>query len=230
MTMNTGNTATAIAPDLSPDDVECYLTAHPEFFEQRPQLLSNLRLPHGPRGAVSLVERQIHVLRGQIEATEDKLLELVDIARENERLSTQLHAYTLALMDAENLDGVLAAARDQLIQSFKTEFVKIGLFDCAIDDALHEVDRHVTTQLLGGLLKGKKPYCGQLAEAQRHLLFGELAEQIKSVALIPLAPQGTLGFLALGSTLEERFRAGMGTIFLSYLGELLTHAILQQRR
>ena len=46
-----------------------YLQHNPDFFERHPQLLARLRLPH-PRGGstISLVERQIEVLREKIQA------------------------------------------------------------------------------------------------------------------------------------------------------------------
>ena len=52
-----------MAIDLNPKDVEEFLRAHPNFLQDRPGLLAVLNLPHGGDGAVSLVERQVSVLR-----------------------------------------------------------------------------------------------------------------------------------------------------------------------
>ena len=48
---------------LSAQAVHDYLATHPDFFEQNPSLLSALNLPHSSGGTVSLIERQISVLR-----------------------------------------------------------------------------------------------------------------------------------------------------------------------
>ena len=44
-----------------------YLTAHPDFFTRHPQLLRDLSLPHDSGNAVSLIERQVELLRKQAE-------------------------------------------------------------------------------------------------------------------------------------------------------------------
>ncbi|MDH3972407.1 MAG: DUF484 family protein, partial [Gammaproteobacteria bacterium] len=46
------------------------------------------------------------------------------------------------------------------------------------------------------------------------------AQAIESVALIPLGPKVSLGLLAIGSREASRFHPGMGTLFLTHLGEL----------
>ena len=40
-------------------DIANYLTSHPDFFDQHPELLATLQLPHPQNGqAISLIERQ----------------------------------------------------------------------------------------------------------------------------------------------------------------------------
>ncbi len=58
-----------------------------------------------------------------------------------------------------------------------------------------------------------KPRCGQVRDSQRELLFGSEANDIGSVALVPLGDHGSLGLLALGSTDRDRFHPGMSTEF-----------------
>ena len=58
--------------------VAAYLRAHPEFFVDHDELIPELRIPHQPGTAVSLVERQVKLLRaGSLEevvsAVEDSL-------------------------------------------------------------------------------------------------------------------------------------------------------------
>ena len=45
------------------EQVIVYLRNHPDFFQQHAHLLSELRLPHESGSAVSLVERQVAILR-----------------------------------------------------------------------------------------------------------------------------------------------------------------------
>lgn len=52
---------------LDENEVADFLRAHPDFFERHLALLSELVVPHSSRGgAVSLLERQVGVLRDQL--------------------------------------------------------------------------------------------------------------------------------------------------------------------
>ena len=44
---------------------------------------------------------------------------------------------------------------------------------------------------------------------------------MESAALIPLGKKGRIGLLGIGSQEGNRFHPGMGTLFLTHLGELL---------
>ena len=60
--------------------------------------------------------------------------------------------------------------------------------------------------------------------------FGDTAPQIKSIAVMSLiavhsGDSGAGGLLALASEDEERFYAGMGTLYLERLAELLSAAL-----
>ncbi len=45
--------------ELTAEQVAAYLRAHPEFFVDHDELIPELRIPHQPGDAVSLVERQV---------------------------------------------------------------------------------------------------------------------------------------------------------------------------
>jgi uncharacterized protein len=62
-------------------------------------------------------------------------------------------------------------------------------------------------------------------DSQRELLFGAEANDIGSVALVPLGDHGSLGLLALGSTDRDRFHPGMSTEFLARMAELIADAL-----
>src|SRR5688500_19350608 len=66
--------------------VASYLSATPEFFDRHAQLLAKIRLPDMRSGAstVSLLERQVEVLRERNRELERKVKDFVDVAREND--------------------------------------------------------------------------------------------------------------------------------------------------
>ena len=106
---------------LDPKDVEAFLKANPNFLQDRPGLLAVLNLPHGGEGAVSLVERQVSVLRERNINSRQKIAELSDIGRENDRLLEATRRTILALLSADDREALSEAWTDQLQQSFEAQ-------------------------------------------------------------------------------------------------------------
>src|SRR5215472_13143271 len=87
------------AADSEEESIAGYLQRHPEFFERHQALLARLKLPHARGGStISLVERQIEVLREKQAQLEGKLAELVRVARANDAISERLHRFTRRLL------------------------------------------------------------------------------------------------------------------------------------
>lgn len=214
------NTQTSSMPDLSinEDLVAEYLRTHPDFFENRETLLEQMRLPHHVSGAVSLIERQVRVLRTKNHQLERKFLSLVKAAKANETLSSRMHQLALALIAASSQEEVVSTAEETLTQAFKADSAMVKLLD---DDS-----REQTLTLFGDAYTAGRPVCGTLTPKQQQFLFADKTETINSAVFVPLFQQSAIGYLALGSHDATRFHAGMGTLFLGYLGELVTAAVL----
>jgi hypothetical protein len=218
---------------LSESAIHDYLANNPDFFERNASLLDTLRLPHVAGGAVSLVERQVSVLRQKDLKLERKLKELLQAAHANDALGDKIHRLTLRLLGSPDLSATLVS----LEESLRTEFgadqsilvlfgepemfsdLNVGRFFLPIardDDALKAFDT---------FLEGSGPRCGQIRDVQRDFLFGRETDEVGSTALVPLGPQAEYGFLAIGSIDAERFHPGMSIDFLTRLGQLVTEAL-----
>jgi uncharacterized protein YigA (DUF484 family) len=222
--------ATGVAENLGEQEVADYLRRHPQFFRDKPSLLADLRVPHDAGGAVSLVERQVAVLRDNSERQQKQLDSLIQIARDNDRLNGQLHQLTLGLMQCADLEGMLGLINNRLRQDFAADFVAICLLRPPLDEALADRPEIVNdTDAFQGafqrLLSASKPFCGLLKVEQLALLFGEQAESVGSNALLPLGSRGELGLLAIGSCERDRFNPGADTAFLGRMAEIIAAAL-----
>ena len=116
------------ADALEAATVAAYLEAHPDFFNQRDELLLALRIPHQRGDTISLVERQLELLRGRNIEMRHRLSQLMDVARDNDRLFEKTRRLNLALMDATSLEELVMAVEDSLRQDFQVPFVSLVLF------------------------------------------------------------------------------------------------------
>ena len=107
------------ATQLAEDQIADFLVAHPDFFERHGAVLARIKLPH-QRGsaAISLVERQVLVLRDKHAALEKKLHELIENGRANDAISDRMHRLTRRLLRARDTAGVVAALETSLREDF----------------------------------------------------------------------------------------------------------------
>ena len=221
---------------LNDTTVAEYLQTYPDFFERNSPLLLKLRLPHlrDVGATVSLVERQVEVLRERNQSLERKLKELVDVARANDALADRIHRLSQRLIRAHTLLETINAIETSLREDFDAMHSVLVLF---LEQArsLEGAGRFLRSgdpadadiKSFESLLQSGKPRCGQVRDAQRDYLFGKDSVEIGSVALTPLGPKGELGILAIGASDAERFHPAMSTEFLSRIGELVTYALMR---
>lgn len=220
-----------------------YLRDHPEFFVTHTGLLADIQVPHHNAGTVSLIERQVAVLREQSQDLKRQLNALIQVARDNDRLNGQMHRLSLALLEAPDLSATLRALGDSLLNDFRADAVVMGLFSHEGQLPHFEHQEEVSLRVLAHdaegaaafatLIDSGKPLCGHLRRAQMNYLFGGMAEEnLASAVVLALNTPGgdglqakRLGLLGIGSRDPKRYHAGMGTQFLSYLGELIGRAV-----
>ena len=221
-------------PKRSP--IASYLQRNPEFFERHQAVLARLKLPHARGGStISLVERQIEVLREKQAALEDKLAELVRVARANDAIAERLHRFTRRLLRAVPRGRGHRAHRGGPARGFRCVPRRAGA-----DRRAHRIRRCLRScapwrpkmrslKSFESLFASGKPRCGQARDSQREFLFGPEGLEMGSVALVPLGDKGALGLLALGSADRDRFHPGMSTEFLARLADLIARRTEQPR-
>lgn len=211
---------------LDAEAVAAYLRAHPEFFVDHDELLPELRIPHQRGEAVSLVERQVKLLRERNIEMRHRLSQLMDVARDNDRLFDKTRRLVLDLLDAVSLEEVVSAVEDSLRHEFQVPFVSLILFNETPMPVGRWVSSAEAHQAIGGLLAGGKTICGVLRSHELAFLFGEEErENVGSAAVVALTYQGLHGVLAIGSPDPQHYKSSLGTLFLGYIAEVLARVL-----
>jgi uncharacterized protein len=219
------------ATETEEESIAAYLQHNPDFFERHQALLARLRLPHVRGGStISLVERQIEVLREKHAALEGKLAELVQVARGNDVIAEKLHRFTRRLLGARSRADAITRVESSLREDFDAFHSVLVLIGDATDSAAQRFVRYIRAddpnlKSFETLFGSGKPRCGQARDSQREFLFGSDANDIGSIALVPLGEKGSVGLLAIGSTDRDRFHPGMSTEFLARMGELIADSL-----
>ncbi|NOY66598.1 MAG: DUF484 family protein [Gammaproteobacteria bacterium] len=216
--------------EITEKNVVDFLETNPDFFKNHEETLLKLKISHHSGDAVSILEYQTEKLREQNTHVRKKLMELVNLARENDRLSSRVHQLTLSLIGTNSVDNII----DTLTAMFKKEFhadnIKIYLFSgqditvkqhhSAIVDKTEEISAQFEN-----FFKVNRPLCGRLKQQQLDFLFKDQADQVGSSVLIPLGSHGKTGMIAIGSHDHQRFHSSMGTVYLTQMSEIITQTI-----
>lgn len=212
-------------------EIAAYLTKHPDFFERHTNLLIRMRLPHAPSGAtISLVERQIALLRQQNDKLQRNLKDLVAVAKQNDQIVAKIHRLGVAFLREDSRGARIEQLETSLREDFGAHRAVMVLFDEAADAADQGFVRCArrddpALQPFSAFLKSAKTRCGLLRDRQKEYLFGAEGAALASAAMVPLGKRGQRGFLVIGNRDKDHFNPSGRTDFLERLGELVTTAI-----
>ncbi|MCV6613579.1 MAG: DUF484 family protein [Cellvibrionaceae bacterium] len=205
-----------------------FLKQNQDFFTQHPNLLADITLPHASGSAISLVERQVAVLRERNIEMRHRLSNLLDNARDNDKLFDKTKRLVLALMEAQDLGDVADALYYSFNSDFKVHYTTLLLF--SNDSELQAGPARVVSlsearEPLGKIIKSGKASCGHFDGNTVHYLFENDAAKVGSAAIAPLIHGNCFGLLAVGNRDSEYYRSSMGTLFLSYIADMLNRTI-----
>lgn len=211
-------------------EVAAYLAEHPDFFERHPDLLADLQLPHDSGNAISLVERQVAVLRERNMDMRHRLSKLLDNARDNDKLFDKTKRLVLALLEGRKAEDSVNSLFYSFEKDFQIHFTRLILFR-PNPGKLGQARCVTLTDAkapLAKVLKSQKAMCGQLGNEEKAYIFGEQAPLVGSAALVPLIHGTCFGLLAVGNRDANYYRSSMGTLFLSYIAEILNRTLPYQ--
>jgi len=215
---------------LGAHEVAAWLRRHPNFLLQFPDLAQSLVLPRDNGQTASLASYQLEILREKNRELGRRLHTLAANAQDNERLAVRTHQLALALMKQGSAADTLRAMAASLTEDFQGDLVRIVSFRDLPELDAAEWYQHLppdSPRLAGfqDLLASGEPVCGRLHPDKNALLYGVRAEDVQSSALLSLAG---VGLVAVGSFDGNRFFPGMGTMFLSMMGEALAVALQRE--
>jgi uncharacterized protein YigA (DUF484 family) len=210
---------------MNAEDIALFLRTHPQFFDQHPELLEKIHVPHPYGGrAIPLAERQTVALREKLKLVEGKLAELIQFGEENDAVSEKVHRLAVALVGAHDFPALAQSLYFHLRDDFAVPHVALRVWGKSVPmdfqeaEAVHEAQRR-QAESMGA------PQCGGAAGNVFVPWFRDAAEHVRSVAVVPLGEMAVFGLLALGSEDPQRFYPEMGTLYLRRIGELCSAGI-----
>lgn len=217
-------------PELDEASVLEYLRGHPDFLTRHPELFELLELRHAAGAAVSLIERQVEILRGKSTRLEDRLKALLDAARGNELRASNVHRLARSLIRAPTAAATVSALRKVLREDFDVDEVWVGVSSTVLKrhdiEGLYSLDaKGSVAKAFGNFFRTRLIECGPLDEEKGKALFPNKKKLPASAAVVPLEKENDFGMLVLASSDPLRFQPRQGQLFLDMTAELVSAAL-----
>jgi uncharacterized protein YigA (DUF484 family) len=224
----TGEASTA---GLDDDIVREYLKNHDDFLQRNPDMFDYLHIAHASGSAISLVEKQVSVLRERNKDMRQRLKLLTANARDNDALFELTRTLVLKLLDANSVAELYGTFMDAMTSDFRADYATMILYENdSGEHGGHRGDaegwrtetRETVKREIGSLFRGHKAVCGALRSEELAFLFPS-GSGAGSAALMPLSLSngGHLGLLAVGSADANYYNSKVGTMFLSHVADVL---------
>ena len=224
-------TAEEAKSTLAAEDVVAYLRENPDFFLEQEDLLAELLLPHESGKAISLLERQVTILRERGIEARQKLNNLLENARNNDQLFDTTRNLVLALLRARDVTEIVEVAMDQLSNHANIDACEVILLEqpeLNVAPSIRVEPLSMMKQEYADVIRLKRTHCGSLTAEQIGALFPG-NHKIKSTALCPVINNSeVLALLALGNQEENYFNIHLDTLFLDFIGHVVG-AVLERQ-
>lgn len=218
--------------ELSAEDVASYLKSHPDFFIEQEDLLADLSLPHESGKAISLLERQVTILRDRGIDARQKLNNLLENARNNDQLFDTTRNLVLALLRAKDVTEIADVAQDQLSNQTNIDSCEVILVDkkgLKTADSVRTESEEILKKQFADVFRLKRTHCGAITEKQTQYLFPTQGNGIKSTALCPVICSGDiLALIAFGNKSDNYFNVNLDTLFLDFIGHVIGAVLANQ--
>lgn len=205
-----------------------YLQENPDFFSRHPAVLESLFLPHNSGSAVSLIEKQMTVLRERNTRLRGRLNELMELSKANDDLFSKTRDLVLHLIDAADARTIAETLVGRFGNDFGIEFASLTLIDRELaTPAVNHLSGDAARDTLSSILETDGATCGALRSQQLIALFGnETARLVGSAVTMRLAAgKDAYGVVALGNSDSHHYHAGMDTLFLKFVVDILNRVL-----
>ena len=211
---------------LSSKEIAEYLILNPDFFKENPEVLSSIEIVHESGAAVSLIQKQVELLRSNYNATTDELMKLLGIAKTNENIFSLTKKLIIELVDASNTNELVNILENSFESDFGAKTSRLLFFTDSPKNLPKDRIRSPSEakKKLETLLKPDEIYCGEIDKDLANFIFNKKSK-INEIALVPLNCNSVKGLIALGSDEPGKYNKNKDTLFLDFIAEVVSKLV-----
>ena len=211
---------------ISSKEIAEYLILNPDFFKQNPEVLNSIEIVHESGSAVSLIQKQVELLRSNYNSTTNKLTEILSVAKSNVDIFSLTKTLILSLIETSSVEEMVSLLERSFESDFGTKISRVLFFTETSKNLPKGRLRRPAeaTKILGKILKSSKIYCGEIDKEVATFIF-EKKSKVRESALVPLSCNSLNGLIALGTDEIGKYDSNKDTIFLDFIAEVVSKLV-----
>ena len=210
---------------LNEKEVEQFLLLNPDFLSKNSHILNTLEIVHETGGAVSLIQKQVELLRENYNSTSNNLLGLIEIAKNNESIFLRTKDLILDLILCKNSIDIISLAERRFEGQFQADKCKLLIFRENLNLPKGRIiDPKEAHGVFGKKYNAVDIYCGSINKKESNYIFKKKSGIVECV-LVPIKSPDCPGLLALGSKKEGVYSNDYDSMFLEFVAQVLANLI-----
>ena len=219
-------TSTDTSAPIDAAQLRAILMEHPDIVREDAELFSHIVGGSSEGGVVDLAAAAREKLITELRQVKAINASIVETARANLAIQSQIHTAILALLEVDSL-----AALDSKMSSRLTG--ALGVDTCRVLIEGHAPLPDGTSILacaegfVGEILGEKVERLGLVDPDTAHEVYGQQGARMRSQAIVRLDFQGRDGLFALAARDPQLFQFGQGTELLNFLARAIERLVIQ---
>ena len=157
---------------LNEKEVEQFLLLNPDFLSKISHILNALEIVHDTGGAVSLIQKQVELLRENYNSTSNNLLGLIEIAKNNESIFLRTKDLIIDLILCKNSIDIISLAERRFEGQFQADKCKLLFFRENLNLPKGRIiDPKEAHGVFGKKYNAVDIYCGSINKKESNYIF-----------------------------------------------------------
>lgn len=211
---------------IDADEVMSWLRKHPDFFQGREELLCQMQLEHACGDAESLLTYQLQRLRHKVAEQEERYQQLLANARDNEKRLRRIERLLVNLLETETAEELVTVLAERLREDFQLPHLRFWSYTNLSSLQRANAERQRQQQAL----LGQQQACCLSLEEETAEILGLKDLNAQSAAICLLSHTRPLGLMILAHPDPLHFRYHQDTLFIEYLGSIVSRLLAKDRR
>lgn len=213
--------------NISEKEVINFLLENPDFFLKNPNALEKLEIRHESGEAVSLIEKQVEIIKKKNILTSSRLSEFLTNAEYNQQLFIKVKKLVMLILEENNLEELSILTESFFEKELGTEICRVYFFT---QDELFDLSSkriitpEIATSIFAEVFKSNNISLGGINQELAGMVFGSKAS-IEEGAICKLNCEKIAGTLALGSSSKGKFSKDSETLFLEFILSVFSNRV-----